>query len=94
MQAGRPFSKLCGNRASGGLLDAVGRDGAVSPQVVYKLDISKLLPVVIAHNEARLLFLDGPRGGEAAFGHQAIQAVTTWRNSQSSRAFLPTGERP
>jgi hypothetical protein len=46
----------------------VGRDGAVSAQVVHKLDMSKLPPVVIAHNEARLLLLDGPRRREAAGG--------------------------
>jgi len=64
----RDNSRLRGNRTSGGLLDAVGRDGAVSAQVVHKLDMSKLPPVVIAHNEARLLLLDGPRRREAAGG--------------------------
>ena len=60
----RDNSRLCGNRTSGGLLDAVGRDRAVSAQVVYKLDISKLPPVVIAHNEARLCSSTDHGGGK------------------------------
>jgi len=39
------------------------------PRLSREIDIRKLLPAVIADDEAGGQFLDGPRGREAAGGH-------------------------
>jgi hypothetical protein len=43
-----------------------------SPRLFFKIDIAKLLPAVIAHDEARFQFLDRPRRREAAWRHAPI----------------------
>ena len=45
---------------------------AAEPRQILKIDIRELLPVVVAHYKARVLFLDGPRRREAAGGHSAV----------------------
>ncbi len=51
-----------------------------SPGLVFKIDIRQLLPVVIAHHEAGVLFFDRPRWWEAALIHTVI-AETTCNNN-------------
>ena len=42
---------------------------AAEPRLILKIDIRELLPVVVAHYKAGVLFLDGPRRREAAGSH-------------------------
>ena len=36
------------------------------------MDVGKVLPVVVLHDEIRFTFLDGPRGREAAGCHNSL----------------------
>jgi hypothetical protein len=42
---------------------------AERPRLFLKIDIRKLLAVVVAHDKAGVQFFDGPRRREAAGGH-------------------------
>ncbi len=42
-------------------------------RLILEIDISERLPVMVAHDEAGVLFLDRPRRREAALGHDWIR---------------------
>jgi hypothetical protein len=57
-----------------------------SARLILEIDIGELLPVVVTHDEARGLFLDGPQRREAALGHSASQSVCGGPSSRLSLA--------
>ena len=45
---------------------------AAKTRLILEIDVGKLLPVVVTHREAGLLFFDGPRRRETPTVHRGI----------------------